>query len=83
MGSGNIEILSEKEYGIIPRVMTEIFTYINSHSSDQQEFKVSCCYIEIYNDDIRDLLSGTVSETGTPINSHVKNQICCIFVGMS
>ena len=52
---GNLN--QEEEYGIMPRAFEHIYQVINS--TDQAEHKkylVRCTFIEIYNEEIRDLL---------------------------
>ena len=46
---------SEEYKGLIPRTFGHIMGMINA--SDQKQFLVRCSYIEIYNEDIHDLLS--------------------------
>ena len=43
------------QYGIIPRVFDAIFTMINF--DENTEYSISASYIEVYNDNLRDLLS--------------------------
>jgi len=45
---------SEQMKGIIPRTFGHIINIINTAS--EKKFLVSCSYIEIYNEEIRDLL---------------------------
>jgi kinesin family protein 3/17 len=45
--------------GIIPNAFEHIFGYIDSGpNSGTMKFLVRCSYLEIYNEDIRDLLTG-------------------------
>ena len=47
----------EKLQGIIPRIVSDIFTHIYSMDSSL-EFQIKVSYFEIYLDKIRDLLDG-------------------------
>eukprot|EP00930_Biecheleria_cincta_P046553 TRINITY_DN32108_c0_g1_i1.p1 TRINITY_DN32108_c0_g1~~TRINITY_DN32108_c0_g1_i1.p1 ORF type:complete len:1252 (-),score=305.27 TRINITY_DN32108_c0_g1_i1:70-3825(-) len=55
MGTGQDLGEGADEEGITPKVIRQTFEYVEAHKSDG-DFKVSCCYLEIYNDDLRDLL---------------------------
>lgn len=44
------------EKGIIPNAFDHIFGYIDDTHNDQKKFLVRCSFIEIYQEDIRDLL---------------------------
>ena len=72
----------EQEVGVIPRAVDDVFTYIREvngpagecnvklslkQTSGQKEFLLRVSYLEIYNETIRDLLSG---ETGTEPRIH-------------
>ena len=48
--------LDSTKRGIIPRSFTHIFKIIQNESDKDKKFLVRCSYIEIYNDQIRDLL---------------------------
>lgn len=45
--------------GITPKVIRNSFAY--AEASAEVDFKVSCCFLEIYNEEIRDLLQPTVT----------------------
>ena len=47
----------EQLKGIIPRAFAQIFSQIAREGSDTTEFLVRASYLEIYNEDVRDLLS--------------------------
>jgi hypothetical protein len=47
----------EELQGIIPRAFQQIFKMIEAHASEDREFLVRASYLEIYNEEIRDLLS--------------------------
>ncbi|CAE7366356.1 KIN4A [Symbiodinium natans] len=55
MGTGQWVSEGSTEEGIVPKVLRNSFRHIEANSSTI-DFKVSCCYLEIYNEDIRDLL---------------------------
>ncbi|CAE7040393.1 KIN4A [Symbiodinium sp. CCMP2592] len=55
MGTGQWAPEGSAEEGIVPKVIRNSFRHIEANSS-AIDFKVSCCYLEIYNEDIRDLL---------------------------
>ena len=50
--------------GLAPRSINQIFTEIASHI--EYEYKVSCSYMEIYNDRIFDLLDDLSNPTQSP-----------------
>ena len=43
--------------GIIPRAFAQIFAMIETRGGEQTEYLVRASYLEIYNEEIRDLLS--------------------------
>ena len=45
-----------QERGIIPNAFEHIFTCIESSENRSKKFLVRCSYLEIYNEDIRDLI---------------------------
>ena len=47
---------TDEEEGIMVLTLKELFDKISSHSADR-EYKVKFWYLEIYNENIRDLLS--------------------------
>lgn len=51
---GNLESLEEK--GLQPRIFDQIFMMINKMKKDSAEFLVKCSYIEVYNEQIMDLV---------------------------
>jgi len=55
MGTGQSVGEGSEEEGIVPKVIRNSFRHIEVHK-ENIDFKVSCCYLEIYNEDIRDLL---------------------------
>ncbi|KAK3289430.1 hypothetical protein CYMTET_3141 [Cymbomonas tetramitiformis] len=55
MGSGNNSALLEEELGVIPRVIRDIYAGIDDRK-EGAEFMVRCSFLEIYNEEVRDLL---------------------------
>lgn len=49
-----------EERGIIPNAFEHIFGFIDSAGGSEMKFLVRCAYLEIYNEDIRDLLGKNV-----------------------
>ena len=43
--------------GIIPNAFDHIFGCIDGEENEQKKYLVRCSYVEIYNEEIRDLLS--------------------------
>jgi kinesin family protein 11 len=48
--------------GMMPRVLTNLFNLLNSTSSD---FSVKISYVELYNEEMKDLLSSESSESSS------------------
>ncbi|NWS67332.1 KIF27 protein, partial [Crotophaga sulcirostris] len=70
IGSGHIASVSENEKGIIPRAIQELFQHIaENHNS---EFQVKVSYIEVYKEDLRDLLELDTSVKGLHIREDEK-----------
>jgi len=55
MGSGYTIGLEEEDYGIIPRVIRLIFEEVQTRK-DKAEFIVKCSFLELYNEELIDLL---------------------------
>ena len=51
---------SPEERGIIPNAFEHIFGFIDQSNNNGMKFLVRCSYLEIYNEDIRDLLGRNV-----------------------
>ncbi len=75
--------------GIIPNAFDHIFGFIDqcpSTTSGQMKFLVRCSYLEIYNEDIRDLLNSKqnldhkleLKEDPNKGGVYVKDLTCCI-----
>ena len=48
--------------GIIPNAFDHIFGYFDDQTNLKKKFLIRCSYLEIYNEDIRDLLSKNVDK---------------------
>lgn len=55
MGTAEYSAISEEEIGIVPRVINFIFSEIEMRKA-KAEFVVKCSFLEIYNEEIHDLL---------------------------
>ncbi|KAI8784176.1 kinesin-like protein KIF27 isoform X1 [Biomphalaria glabrata] len=66
IGGGDITPLTEDEYGIIPRALTHMFKIMEM--TENKTFTVHVSYIEIYMEELRDLLSLETS----PKDLHVR-----------
>jgi len=67
MGSGYTIGLRQEELGIIPRVIRLIFEEVDKRKS-KAEFIIKCTFLEIYNEELHDLLDhGTLNSLTTNI----------------
>ncbi|CAM6010226.1 unnamed protein product [Sphagnum balticum] len=56
MGCGkNVPLLPETELGILPRAIRQLYSSIEERSSEA-EFLIKCAFVEIHNEEIKDLL---------------------------
>lgn len=55
MGSGRTEGVATADLGIIPRVIGMIFSEVENRKH-KAEFLVKCSFLEIYNEELHDLL---------------------------
>jgi kinesin family member 4 len=60
MGTNHKDTLSESEIGVIPRAMNDIFHRITT--SQTHSFEVKCSFIELYQENVYDLLSAKARE---------------------
>lgn len=64
---GDLELTNlsapKMEAGIVPRVLHRLFSLL--HAAENTEFSVKCSYVELYNEELRDLL---VSDNA-PVNN--------------
>ncbi|XP_074659817.1 kinesin-like protein KIF27 [Tubulanus polymorphus] len=67
IGGGHISSLMEEEYGIIPRAIREMFVQMQEKSSEI-EFTVKVSYLEIYKEELQDLLESEES----PKDIHIR-----------
>ncbi|KAI0771434.1 kinesin motor domain-containing protein [Irpex lacteus] len=58
----------DEQPGIIPRAMKDIFVYIKRTPS--REYLLRCSYLEIYNENIHDLLAPPSSAAAQPVQIH-------------
>ena len=56
--------ISDPGIGIIPRIIKEIWSKITMSSNDNIEFELKVSYLEIYNENIYDLLAETRNKKG-------------------
>ena len=54
IGGGNIASQTEEEFGMIPRAVSDIFATIQN--TDDKSVSVKISYIEVYKEELRDLL---------------------------
>lgn len=54
------------DYGVIPRAAEAIFEQLNKEELQYESFRILCSYLEIYNEDLCDLLAETDSTSKTP-----------------
>jgi hypothetical protein len=57
MGEGQAE-----QRGIIPSAFEHIYGFIDDDKNQNKKFLVRCSYLEIYNEDVRDLLGKDVDK---------------------
>ncbi|EGV61971.1 kinesin-domain-containing protein [Yamadazyma tenuis ATCC 10573] len=55
----------DKHSGIIPRVLCELFSHLNSNNDD---YFIKCSFIELYNENLRDLLNDDVDDSNFGTN---------------
>eukprot|EP00899_Mesostigma_viride_P008142 jgi/Mesvir1/17329/Mv07723-RA.1 len=65
MGSGNCLDALEDEVGVIPRVVYDVFDAVDERIGCA-DVTVRCSYIEVYNEEIRDLLGPMVAHRDIP-----------------
>ncbi|XP_035165965.1 kinesin-like protein KIF27 isoform X10 [Oxyura jamaicensis] len=80
IGGGHIASVSEDEKGIIPRAIQELFQHISeNHNVD---FRVKVSYIEVYKEELRDLLELETSVKDLHIREDEKgNTVFEVIVG--
>ncbi|XP_024518424.1 chromosome-associated kinesin KIF4A isoform X1 [Selaginella moellendorffii] len=55
MGSATNPVSGEEDLGILPRAIRQLYESIEERKHEAQ-FDVKCCFVEIYNEEIKDLL---------------------------
>ena len=55
MGSGSLAGVAEAQRGVVPRVVDSLFEALRARA-DEAEFLVRATYLEIYNEEVKDLL---------------------------
>ncbi len=68
MGSGHTVGLDDEDFGIIPRVISFIFDE-TERRKDKAEFLIKCSFLEIYNEELHDLLDHVPVSTGSSNNA--------------
>jgi kinesin family protein 11 len=68
------DLSNEAEHGIIPRSARAIFETLKS--PDYQSYTVTCSYLEIYNEELCDLLSDSSSQTKLDIMEGKNGPFC-------
>jgi len=60
--------------GVVPTVMNELFDRVEASGPDAT-FTIKCSFIEVYQNNIRDLLDASTSPSAIEIREHSKSQI--------
>lgn len=76
MGSSSSMRLSEEQIGIIPRVIQQVFNMVKQREADNPNctYRVSMQFLEIYGEDIRDLLD-PLANTKVLIREHPTGEV--------
>ncbi|KAL3309647.1 Kinesin-like protein kif27, partial [Cichlidogyrus casuarinus] len=74
MGTSNQNELQEEERGMLPRAIRDVFNILPSHEKQDREFCVTASFIEIYKEEVRDLLSfnSSFSDEPAPKEIHIR-----------
>lgn len=54
--------------GIVPRIVHQIFDYVKQENPNKAQFRVTISFLEIYMEQITDLLSNANGASGTNLN---------------
>lgn len=76
IGGHNIATLSEDEYGILPRAISQVFQKMMENPS--REFSLRASYIEIYKEELKDLLDLETSSKDLNIREDEKGNTVVI-----
>ncbi|ORY66735.1 kinesin-domain-containing protein, partial [Neocallimastix californiae] len=69
MGTGLENEINSENQGIIPRAIYELFSILKSKNSLEYKYKLSVTYLELYNEDLNDLLNPKIKQlSNTNIN---------------
>ncbi|KAJ2945067.1 hypothetical protein O0L34_g9125 [Tuta absoluta] len=84
-GTGKTHTMEGREgdEGVIPRAFRQIWTHIETSASSDVTHLVSCSYVELYLEDIRDLLSKDCKKLairGQTASSDVTHLVSCSYV---
>ncbi|CAG8453731.1 11874_t:CDS:2 [Diversispora eburnea] len=75
MGTADNSLILPEEKGIIPRAMSTLFKLINSPQYKSRKFSVKVSFIEIYNEDLIDLLGEGENSPPVTIREDSKGNI--------
>lgn len=75
MGTTELAGLTTEEYGVVPRVIQFVFDEIEKRK-EKAEFVVKCTFLEIYNEELHDLLDPATCMTSETMTQYMiqKNQ---------
>jgi kinesin family protein 4/21/27 len=77
MGSAQVSDIKEEEIGIIPRVISMLFQEIEKRKNST-EFLVKASFLEIYNEEIKDLLDPKSTTDKSITIKEIKGNIVCL-----
>ncbi|OUM69867.1 hypothetical protein PIROE2DRAFT_30407, partial [Piromyces sp. E2] len=68
MGTGLENEINSENQGIIPRAIYELFSILKKKNSLEYKYKLSVTYLELYNEDLNDLLNPKIKQ---PSNNNI------------
>ena len=74
MGSGISLTATDEEVGIIPRAISRIYTQIEESENDV-DVRIRCSFLEIYNEQVKDLLHPETPTSKIAIREHANGSI--------
>ena len=77
MGSAQVSDIKEEEIGIIPRVISMLFEEVEKRKS-ATEFIIKASFLEIYNEEIKDLLDPKSNTDKSITIKEIKGNIVCL-----